>query len=393
MRRQGLLLWFYCVSLFLLFLYSYTQVDLSLTLSRASIFQTIERGFQYIGYFQRPLSTNIFLIILSLLSIGYIVSIVQTIKGKLNEQLFWKIFLFASVILTFSYVAFSYDIFNNIFDAKIITYYHQNPYMHSALDFPQDPMLSFMHWVQRTYPYGPGWLALAVPLSFLGFQFFLPTFFLFKILISLCLIGTVYFIGKIAQKITPSQKVLSLVLFGLNPLIIIEFLVSSHNDIAMMFFAVLGTYLLFQKKWVWALLLIIFSALIKQVTVFLLPMTLIYIGSLILRKKTLSPKMFLYGSIISMAIGTWYVLTQREIQPWYFVWTLPFVVLLRKNEIVISLIVGLSVGLLLRYVPFLYLGNWDGVAIPIRFWVTMISPIIFVLLTICWNSVRKLYHK
>src|SRR5579871_525108 len=50
-----------------LFLYSFTQVDLDLTLSRASWFQTIEKSFQYIGYFNRPLSSWLYIFLLIVL--------------------------------------------------------------------------------------------------------------------------------------------------------------------------------------------------------------------------------------------------------------------------------------------------------------------------------------
>jgi len=47
-----------------LLLYSFTQIDLGLTLTRASYWQPIQKAFQQIGYFQRPLSTLLFLLIL-----------------------------------------------------------------------------------------------------------------------------------------------------------------------------------------------------------------------------------------------------------------------------------------------------------------------------------------
>src|SRR5260221_5451039 len=148
-----------------LFFYSYTQVDLSLTLSRISIWQTIEKSFQYIGYFNRPLSTYLYLGILLLLFGFYIYFLKLVNKQKVKRKEVWLIIITLSVILTFSYNAFSYDLFNNIFDAKILTHYQLNPYSFKALDFPHDPMLSFMHWTQRTYPYGPIWLFFSIPLS------------------------------------------------------------------------------------------------------------------------------------------------------------------------------------------------------------------------------------
>src|SRR5579872_1380381 len=172
MKKKTILIILYVITILGLFLYSYTQVDLSLTLSRISVWQLVEKAFQYIGYFQRPLSTILYMSIICLLflcSIGFM-RLVQ--QGKLKRKTVWILIIFSAILLTFSYNAFSYDLFNYIFDAKIVTHYFQNPYIHKALDFPHDPMLSFMHWTQRTYPYGPVWLLVTVPISFIGFQFF-----------------------------------------------------------------------------------------------------------------------------------------------------------------------------------------------------------------------------
>src|ERR1700733_208837 len=186
----------YILVLFGLFLYSFTQIDLGLVISRYPFFYQIEKSFQYIGYFNRPLSTSLYLLILFCLTILYLFSLSLASKKKLEKRFVWKIFWAAIILLTFSYSAFSYDIFNYMFDAKIITHYQANPYMHKALDYPGDPMLAFMHWTQRVYPYGPVWLAITVPLSFIGLQIFLPTFFLFKMLAAASLLGSIYFIGK-----------------------------------------------------------------------------------------------------------------------------------------------------------------------------------------------------
>lgn len=179
-RPNRLFVGLYLVVIIALFLYSFTQIDLGLTMTRASIFTQIQRSFQYIGYFNRPLSTTLDITIMLLLFSFYIVYILFARRGLLNLKTFWLTTIILTVILAFSYTAYSYDIFNYIFDAKIVTHYHANPYLHKALDFPKDPMLSFMHWTQRTYPYGPVWLILTVPLSFIGLNYFIPTFFLLR---------------------------------------------------------------------------------------------------------------------------------------------------------------------------------------------------------------------
>src|SRR6185369_13728901 len=143
-------------------------------------------------------------------------------KKKMKSKNILFLILITAGILIFSYNAFSYDLFNYIFYAKIITHYHQNPYLHKALDFPGDPMLAFMQWTHRTYPYGPLWLGLTIPISFAGLNFFPLTFFLFKSLAAVYYLGSSFLIWKISKKILPEYQYFNLVLFALNPLVIIE---------------------------------------------------------------------------------------------------------------------------------------------------------------------------
>lgn len=289
------------------------------------------------------------------------------------------------MLLVPSYNAFSYDLFNYIFDAKIITFYNEDPYVHKALDYPQDKMLAFMHWTHRVYPYGPLWLALTVPFSFLGAYLFLPTFFLFKIGITASYLGTVYFVSKIAEKIAPEKKTFLTLLFALNPLVIIESIVSAHNDITMMFFAVWGLFLLLQKKYIVAFLLLAISIGIKFATIFLLPVFIYITYQQIKGKKIDWQKLFVGASVI-MLIPVIFSSQRTELQPWYLLWIVPFVAL--SGEILAVPLVIISFGLLLHYIPFLYSGNWDPPIPAIKLWITIIS-IAFSLVTIFFFLTRK----
>jgi len=202
--------------------YSFTQVDLGLTLSKFPAYQVIERSLQQVGFYQRPLSTAIFIIIASLLFLFYIFFLYLAKKGKLSLKNLTILTILSAVILGISYNAFSYDLFNYIFDAKIVSYYHLNPYFYKPTDFANDPMLNFMRWTQRTYPYGPSWLMLTVPLTFIGMNYFLSTFFLFKILMVASFLGSCYLIYKISAKIFPEHKLFNVAFFAFNPLVLIE---------------------------------------------------------------------------------------------------------------------------------------------------------------------------
>lgn len=368
----------YLLSVIGLFLYSYTQVDLNLTLSQWSIWQVIQKAFQQVGWFQRPLSTAIYLVILLSLFTFYLSFLGLVKKGKLSGKQFWRLIIISSVILLFSYNAFSYDLFNYLFDARIFTFHGQNPYLFKALDFPRDPWTNFMRWTHRTYPYGPVWLGLTIPLSYLGFQVFLPTLFLFKALMVGSFLGTVYFIGRILEKISPEKKLLGMAFFAFNPLVIIESLVSAHQEVVMLFFSIAAFWFLLNKKYLPAFLFLLLSVGIKFATAFFLPLFLIVLFWGRRRQKIDWEKIFL-GALVLMLAAVILASQRTELQPWYLVWVLPFVSLLTKRKWLLILSFTLSLGLLLHYVPFLYTGNWNSPIPTIKFWLTTGSLILGIL--------------
>lgn len=364
-----------------LFFYSFTQVDLSLTLSRASLYQTIEKYFQSVGYFQRPLSTEIYIAIVTLLFVFYFAFLNLSHSRAISKKTIWGLILFMSIVLTFSYNAFSYDLFNYIFDAKIITYYGANPYLHKALDYPLDPMLSFMHWTQRTYPYGPTWLALTVPLSFAGLNIFLPTFFLFKILATIGFLGSCYFIEKIVAKISPGKESFSLVFFALNPLVLIESLVSGHNDIWMMMLALFALYLFLSKLYIRSSLLLFISIGVKFATVFMLP-GIIFEFLLSGGFKKINSKRLILFVCISMLAAVVAASFRTNFQPWYLLYILPFTALIVNRYYVFVPSVILSLSSLLIYIPFLSSGNWDPPIPAELFFITAAGVVLSVVIVL-----------
>lgn len=349
----------YALSLVGVFLYSFTQIDLSLALSRNESLQEIVRLFQQIGYFQRPLSTFIYILLLLLLFGFYITFLWFAHRKKMSEKYAWSLVIAAIILLTFSYNAFSYDLFNYIFDAKIVTNYGQNPYIHKALDFSTDPMLSFMRWTHRVFPYGPVWLGITVPLSFVGFGYFIPTFLLFKLLMSASYFGSVYLIGKIIESLAHEKKIFGIIFFGLSPLILIEALVSAHIDIVMTVFALGALYYLIQKKYIFSYIGLIISIGIKFVTGFLLPL-FIFIHIMQKKKKDIQWGFYFTCILLFLLVGT-VIQTQQSgnFQPWYLILPLAFAVFIATRYYIIIPAIIISFAALINYVPYLYVGNWD----------------------------------
>lgn len=346
MTKKILVAWI--LGLIGLLIFSYTQIDLNLTLSSNQIYQDIQNQLIQLGYFNRPLNTLFYFLIYILLVICYLVFVNLTRSQKLDLKIIYWIIGVTGLLMLFSYPAFSHDIFNYIFDAKILGVYGKNPYLYSALNFPNDLWIRFMHWTHRTYPYGPVWLILSLPFLFLGLGKFSLTLLSFKLLALLAYGLSCLLVYKIAQKIELKNPQLILILFAFNPMVIIEGLVAGHLDLVMLSLVFLGIWFLVNgKKWL-AGLFYLLAAGIKFIPV-------IFIPSLFLKIKTKKLLKLLAWLALLALLG--YSIYRRP-QPWY--WLLPFSlsVLLPSRNFLKRFLLILTILQSLVYLPFFYYGDY-----------------------------------
>jgi hypothetical protein len=344
---------FYSLVFLFICIYTFSQIDLNLTLSSNNFYQSVQKQLLYLGYFNRPLSALIFLFLLTFFSIVSLFSISlvkKNIKGARFILSLISIIIFFSI---FSYPAFSHDIFNYIFDARIVTKYHANPYLFKALDFTTDTWVRFMHWTHRTYPYGPVWLFVTIPFSFLGFGKFVLTLVNFKCMFIMFYLGNIYLINKILGKINPRMRLLGISIFALNPLVIIESLISPHNESIMLFFLLLSVYcIVFRKNIIFSVIALFVSAGVKYSTIVLFPL-IVFWNKLNLRIDTNKIiKIILLMLLIPLFMQIFY----REPYGWYFIPIIGIAALIPESSRINNLIMALSIGFLTRYLPYLYFG-------------------------------------
>ena len=207
--KQRILFFLYILVSLEIFLYSYTQVDLNLTLSRSSVWQIIQKSFQNIGYFRRDISSGLFVGLLTSLTVLYIWAVGLARQDKLTKVFFWRLVVAISVILLFSYPAFSYDIYNYMFTAKTVLVYHTNPYTIIPLQLTGiEPWLSFMRWTHLPSAYTPLWILLSLPPYLFGFGVFLLTMWNMKLLFASFYLLTTFMIGKILGREDHKNKFL-----------------------------------------------------------------------------------------------------------------------------------------------------------------------------------------
>lgn len=376
-KFQIFLFW-YTVASVLLFLYSYTQIDLSLTLSSAGFLQSIQKQFQYVGFFARPVSTLLFVGIIGTWYLLYAGVLSAARNGQLSITQLWRIIIVITVLLVLSYPAFSYDLFNYIFTAKTVLVYHKNPYEIIPLQFAGlDPLVSIMRWTHLSSAYTPVWIVLSLPAYLLGFGKFLLIVWNLKITVALFYLFAVIGVKKVLERIEPAHVVLGTAIFALNPLVIIESLVSAHNDIAMMAIGVWAIILMIGKKYLMSWVVLSLSIAVKLMTITLVPIFLFN------RLRT----NWRIWSLVGLGIGFLFVLTKREPLPWYWVWFMPMIAFLPTKKWLVTLAGWYSFALLMRYGPYLYFGNWNAPVPILKWWVTIV-PVGIALLVVIRDRVN-----
>ncbi len=316
----------------------------------------IDPNFFYLHYFytsffslHRTVTTILFVLLVVLFFAFYLSFLFLIQKNIIVKKELLYVIGITICALLFSYPAMlSFDIFNYIATAKVAFLYHENPYILMPIEFTHDPLLQFMHAANKTALYAPFWILLTGIPFLLGFGNFLFILFNFKITTVLFYCLITFLLWKMTRSIFKTA------FFALNPLVIIETLVSSHNDIVMMFLLLLSLYFFFNKRVGKNIAVYILSVGIKYTTLILLP-----ILPLAFRNNWKQQKLFTWVTILMICVFLLSSL-REEIYPWYALWFLVSGTFLIDNRITKYLLVSITFGLLLRYIPFMLLGTYFG---------------------------------
>lgn len=343
---------FFFFTLLLLTAFSYAFVD--------SNFFPLKSLYTGIATDKREIVTILYIFFTITLFCWYIFFLNLSRKNKIKYGEFKKLIFGSVIILFISYPSMlSYDIFNYLATAKVIFLYGENPYIIMPIEFISDPNLLFTRAANKIVLYGPSWILLTFIPFIVGAQNILTTVFAFKAFVAGFYLATGWLIWKL------SKNIHSLVFFMLNPLVLIETLVGSHNDIVMMFLALVSFYYLKKGKSTLSGLTFAASVLIKYTTAVLLPVFLYSFYLTIQKKQIPFEKMYFYSAIL-MLVALALSPLREELYPWYVIWVIPFVTLLPKYRFLQTFAIILSFGTLLRYVPFIYTGNYFGITPIIR---------------------------
>ncbi|HXD55026.1 MAG TPA: hypothetical protein VN618_09770 [Solirubrobacteraceae bacterium] len=137
------------------------------------------------------------------------------------------------------------DLFNYVNYGRMEAVHHLNPYTTIPILEPHDdPSYALSNWHQLLSPYGPLFTMLTfavVPLGVAG------SFWALKVILAATSLGTLLLVWRSA-KLLGRDPVTAIALVGLNPIVLVWGLGGDHNDFLMLFFIMLGFYLLLHAR-------------------------------------------------------------------------------------------------------------------------------------------------
>lgn len=228
----------------------------------------------------KNISTIMYLILLIISSVIYVLMIG---KNKIFQNI-KQLLIYVGVISLIFMVMLpwtSSDIFYYMGVGEIDSVYHQNPYYVTIEDVYnenngniQDEILEKSvtnPWSSTTVVYGPMAQLLFRITTKISFKNVDLCLFMFKIINVLLHILNCYLIYKITKKIKFS------IIYGLNPLIFLEFIGNVHHDIVIVTFVLLALYFLLKKKQIVPSVIFLSIATgIKYYPILLLPIVILY---------------------------------------------------------------------------------------------------------------------
>jgi len=294
----------------------------------------------------------------------------QSILPKITSRSSWQIikwWLIIMVPLWLGYNALSHDIFNYLFNAKMVLFYQTNPHQITAMEFASDPWVRFMHNIHTPAPYGYGWTAVSLLPLGLSAGIFSLAFLLMKIWSVFGFAIYLLIIWWWFNRLSQNNNAAKWWFLATNPLFVLEVVLNGHNDFWMMWPALLSILLLqLRSKFNWryglvAVLLWTFSWNVKLSTILLAPIVLLMLLQPVVNKyrqikwlgKTNEFLMDHWGDFATLLmILPLFTARSQWFHPWYLIWPLAFWPFVKWSSLR-AILLGLMISSLLRYWPWL----------------------------------------
>ena len=360
--------------------YSFSQTDPNQVFFSQSWYWQFQKFMWRLGFQERLWSVGIYSLIILIWFIVYQKIYTAFVAGQLLNRHIIRSLIFTIGLLLLANPALSSDIYNYIFNAKMVWVYGANPHRQVALNFPDDQWLRFMHNTHTPAPYGYGWTMLSLVPSVIGQNHLKLTLLLVKMFVGAFFAGVIFFQSKIGKLLAATKWREGIVLFALNPLVLIETFGNGHNDVVMMALALASIYLALRASrqkglllWGASGLFFLASYSIKYGSIAILVGVGLWYALSLLKKK------FSLGGALAIAqFSPLLTIRSQRFLPWYLIWPLSFIPFISERWLV-KLALFFSLSSLLSYLPHLYRGEYTIEVQRLRQLITFGLPIILIL--------------
>ncbi len=181
------------------------------------------------------------------------------------------------VAMAWMYPVNATDVYIYAWRSRIFSEYGADPLAIPFRTFPDDPWMRFAsrEWNGRVSPYGPLWNLIALPITYLAGDNMLHAVIGFKMLAFLAHLLCGWIIARSLAATPWGNPVTGAIFFLWNPLVLWEGIGNGHNELVMLVPALLALLAWFRRRDNLVLPLLLLAALIKFVTLPLMPLAAI----------------------------------------------------------------------------------------------------------------------
>ncbi len=206
-----------------------------------------------------------------------------------------KYYLPSLVLIFLSFPFMSQDVFGYLLPSFNFIHFHLNPYQTTAFAVPQNMWLhqiNIIWWLKVPFPYGPFFLLLAGLTVITALHNLIAAVYIYKVLVALAYAISILLVGRLAE---PESKRRVMLLWAINPAVLINIALDGHNDIFVIVLLLLSFLLVRNLKYYQGIAAFVASILIKYYS-------LMYIPVFWFKDKKPSIKRLLSSSLICLII-------------------------------------------------------------------------------------------
>jgi hypothetical protein len=231
----------------------------------------------------------------------------QRVRSQPHHEYQLRSILGSMILFSLPLMALPYimgqDIYSYISYGRLSAVYGANPTLVPPSAYPQDPFYQYLaDWRHLLAPYGPVWLLFSHGLTLLveqqGLWLHIIAYKLAALVFHLISSALIWFI---LGQWRPEQQHWGTLLYAWNPLALVEFAGSAHNDALLVCLILLAVWLQQRRRWRAAVVCLVAAVLVKWVVILLLPL---YALLLIVQRHTWRARLSCAAQLAGIALAS-----------------------------------------------------------------------------------------